>query len=1096
MNPPEFQASAWYQALTLTERIASLRAVQGKTPNVEVNADLAERRMQRWRSQVPFTTSSHFEQRLAIDDITEDEFRKLLGEPIESVRDRLSKPPAWLAELTQAFSRPAGSNTLSLPEELEDYEMAGFLSAIEPLISKGREQLHEGIKTLQSMRSNLPFDPSTVEVVLFASLPGRLLWMLSRTMVLELNIARLQGLLQGDTAEDRFQSFLQRLQERDIAITLLQEYPVLARQLKICIDNWAIFSLEFLHHVCADWEAIRTTFSLENDPGVLVQVHSGLGDRHRGGREVLIAEFTSGFQVLYKPKSLAVDVHFQELLTWINQRGDHPSFRTLKILDRGAYGWVEFVAAQGCTSADEIQRFYERQGGYLALLYAIGATDFHCENLIAAGEDSVLVDLESLFHPRPEAIRTTHISQLAINTMEYSVLGVGLLPERSWSNAEHEGIDLSGLGGKEGQLSPHRLPYWEGTGTDEMRLKRERMVIPGSQNRPTLNGIDVNVLDYTEAIVSGFTAIYRLLLKHRDELLSGNGPLARFAEDEVRIIVRATGGYLRLLDDSFHPDLLRSALDRDRFFDRLWVGIENSPYLVKVIPAEREDLQKGDVPMFTTRPSSHDIWSSSDERIANFFAQSGLELAQNRLQQLSDQDLQRQTWFIRASLTTVSVGVTQVQWQTYQLTEPETIADREQLLLAAQAIGDRLETITLRSEDCATWLGLVFQKERYWCLSPLALDLYDGVAGVALFLAYLGAITQELRYRKLARAALSTMQRQMERHKSSINWIGAFQGCGGVIYTLAHLGVLWNDPSLLAEAEAIVELLPPLIEKDKQIDIVSGAAGCIGSLISLYNCVPSERTLAAAIQCGDYLIARAQPMKQGIGWVVPDAGETPLTGFSHGTAGIAWALLELAALTHEKRFRTAALQAIDYERSVFSPEMENWPDLREFEIAANNGQIDCMAAWCHGAPGIGLARLRCLRHHDDREIRNEIDTALKTTLSKGFGSNHSLCHGDLGNLELLLQAGEILNEPQWSFKAKQLAAAILESIEQHGWLCGNPLGVESPGLMTGVSGIGYELLRLVDPARVPSVLVLEPPRLNYTGQGFNRLSVVSAPKTK
>ena len=50
---------------------------------------------------------------------------------------------------------------------------------------------------------------------------------------------------------------------------------------------------------------------------------------------------------------------------------------------------------------------------------------------------------------------------------------------------------------------------------------------------------------------------------------------------------------------------------------------------------------------------------------------------------------------------------------------------------------------------------------------------------------------------------------------------------------------------------------------------------------------------------------------------------------------------------------------------------------------------------------------------------------------------------------------------------------ILESINQHGWLCGVPLGVETPGLMTGLAGIGYELMRLAAPEIVPSVLVLE-----------------------
>jgi lantibiotic modifying enzyme len=60
---------------------------------------------------------------------------------------------------------------------------------------------------------------------------------------------------------------------------------------------------------------------------------------------------------------------------------------------------------------------------------------------------------------------------------------------------------------------------------------------------------------------------------------------------------------------------------------------------------------------------------------------------------------------------------------------------------------------------------------------------------------------------------------------------------------------------------------------------------------------------------------------------------------------------------------------------------------------------------------------------------------------------------------------------------------VLESIRKHGWLCGNRLHVESPGLMMGLAGIGYELLRLAEPWRVPSVLALEPPLLHASGSG-------------
>jgi lantibiotic modifying enzyme len=76
---------------------------------------------------------------------------------------------------------------------------------------------------------------------------------------------------------------------------------------------------------------------------------------------------------------------------------------------------------------------------------------------------------------------------------------------------------------------------------------------------------------------------------------------------------------------------------------------------------------------------------------------------------------------------------------------------------------------------------------------------------------------------------------------------------------------------------------------------------------------------------------------------------------------------------------------------------------------------------------------------------------------------------------LLLQASQTFDDPQWRAQVNRIAAIVLESIHRDGWLCGVPLGVESPGLMTGLAGIGYELLRLAEPRRVPSVLMLEPP---------------------
>lgn len=1084
MNKQCFEDSAWYHAMTLTERIASLPAKGDRNTNTKVDFDLAQQRMKRWRKQSPFMDNSYFNQRLDLDGITEDEFLYLLGEPIEAVKERLPIPPNWLTNLAQAFlaSNITNFKPLSYPNEFKGKKIELFLDVIEPLIRQGREQVQAEVLKLNQIRSDLPFIAETIVDLLEINLSEQLLNICSRTMVLELQIAGLQGLLKGDSPQERFYSFLKQLRQDSGIVSLLKEYPILARQLTICIDQWIAFSIEFLQHFCADWDEIKATFSPEQDPGHLLEVQGSQGDTHRQGRSVVNVKFSSGLNLVYKPRSLATEVHFQQLLTWLNERGVNPLFRTLKNINRDSYGWVEFVTHQTCTSKEEVQRFYERQGGYLALLYVLEANDLHYGNLIAAGEHPVLVDLETLFQPRLAKIESQQAHMIARETLNHSVLRTGLLPRRIWFKGDDDGIDMSALGGKGGQMSSDKLPYWEGVGTDEMQLKRKQMKTSKRHNRPTLHDAEVNLLDHLSAIVSGFTKVYELLLKHRDELLSEDGILSTFAQDEVRVLLRSSQFYALLLWDNCHPKMMRNSLARERLFDRLWLPIEHQPHLAKIIPAEREDLWNGDIPLFTTQINSRDLFTSSGKQITDFFAESGMTMVKRCLMKLSQKDLAQQLHFIKASFAIMLMSPEQVQKTTYPLTEPKNMASRHQLLAAAQAIGDRLEELALHGRDDATWIGLkLSSKEQCLSLVSSGIDLYSGLPGMTLFLAYLGTITEQKRYTSLAQAALTTLKLRVEANKEFFKSIGGFSGWGGVIYTLNHLGMLWDEPSLVAEAQELVELLPPLIEEDKGLTFGLGSAGCIISLLGLYRCSPSKSTLNAAILCGDHLIAEAKKMTQGIGWVIP-AQDRPLTGLVHGTAGIAWALLELSSMTGEQRFRTAALEAIIYERSLFNPDIGNWPDLRNLAdtvLSEKDNHHQCMTAWCHGAPGIGLARLQCLPNLNDHEIKAEIDTAINTTLANGFGRNHSLCHGDLGNLELLLQASLTLGSSQWKTEVERLTAIILESIEQHGWLGGVLVGVETPGLMIGLAGIGYELLRLAEPDRVPSILVLEPPQNKF-----------------
>lgn len=1082
----------WYKAITLDERVASLQTSHISMCLENVDTGLAERRLERWRSETPFAEDgSRLVERLAADGIREEELRYLLGEHSKNLRDRFVEQPTWLEELSQAFSEY--SDTRSSLKNWEGHfsrDASGLLQVIEPLIARARKRLYEGIKSISRDRET-PYDCVRLEELLFADLPKQLLRKLSRTMVLELHVARVEELLEGENPEERFKSFVQRLSRTDIALEILREYPVLARQLVVCVDQWVETSLEFAGHLCDDWEDIKGRFCPTFSPGELVDLEGGAGDRHRGGRSVYILTFNSGFRLVYKPRSLAVDVHFQELLTWLNARGDHPPFRVLEILDENDHGWVEYVEDYGCSSNREIEDFYRRQGGYLALLYALHATDFHHGNLIASGEHPVLVDLEALFHQGSPQDADVQNTLLANNVLRRSVCGIGLLPRLSWADEEKEGVDISGLGGGEGQMSPNLIPYWENYATDEMYLSRERMEMQGASNRPTLKGSEVETLDFADELISGFTEVYRLLVCHRNELVTKGGPLERFAGDEVRYVARPTRAYAALLLESFHPDLLREALDRDRFFDNLWISEVEDSDLARLLKHERKDLQRGDIPMFTTHPDSCDLWSTSNERVPNFFDEPSLSQARRRVLELGEEDLNRQIWFIRESFTALTLSENYMQWPSYSLPEPGRKAMPAELSAASRMIGDRLGVLALRGKYDASWFGLTAINERDHVLAPLDAGLYSGLSGITLFLGYLGDVIREEKYTDLAERAVQTIRKQWEHIQSSGDTrlfeqlplkIGGFNQLGGTVYTLTHLGMLWNKLELLKEAEELVEFASSLIERDEKFDIMGGAAGYICVLLSLYKHRSSKRTLELATQCGDHLVANAQYMEQGVGWREP-LHTKPLTGFSHGASGIAYALLKLGSVSGERRFQDTALQAIAYERSVFSYEKDNWPDFRDMENfgrpAPPDGGEHFMMAWCHGAPGIGLSRLQALSYVDNpearKEIRNETETALRTTLSAGFGTNHSLCHGALGNLELLLKAGKLLDNPELVSETYQIAAGVLQSIEEHGWLCGIPLGVETPDLMCGLSGVGYELLRLAAPDRVPSVLCLESP---------------------
>lgn len=1061
----EIGPSASQRALSLRERLASRQT--GRVPQ-GFDVERAMRRASLWKSQSPFDQADFFEQRLAAEGLTRTELESLLGEVPDATTPEPQEMPSWAAPLEEAFSESrAAELQLPLPPQWKNLVGHEFWVFVEPILRGPFEVLASQLEELCTHGELPPLPPSEIRDLLVRTIPYEFLGWPLRTMVLELNVSRLQGDLKSPEAQGRFLEFIDRLNNPKIALQLLREYAVLARQLVDAAETWRSTTSELFERLVRDWPLIAKTFEGCDPEDVLSGVRVGAGDRHRGGRTVAVLSFQSGFKVVYKPRPLAVDSRFQRVLLRLNEWGCQPPFLPVTILERQGYGWMEYVRPRGCTTPAEARLFYERQGGYLALLYLLRASDIHFENVIACGEHPVVIDLESLLSPGP--VREVGLRE---DILIDSIVRVGLLPFRAWENKESAGLDVSALGGPDGQLPPRPEPYWEDRGSDQMHYaRRSRQIEASNEHRPTLEGRPLSALDYTAEILGGFERTYRLLLDHRDQLLDPRGPLVEFEQQEVRVLLRSTAVYSLMLRESFHPDYLRDGLDRERFLDKLWVQVPQRPSLRRVISLEKADLWRGDIPMFTASANSRSIRAGDGEVLEEFFTASAMDLVYARLAGFGEGDLKRQLWFARASMAILSTASPERERGNSSVPEGALSSSASPARLAhlASKIGDRLCEESIQDGDKVRWLGLMPVRQGSFKIALLNENLYSGLAGVTHFLAYLGHLRGEAKYTRVAQTACQTLLQSLRQESDVATRVGAFDGLGGVVYLLSHLAALWNQPSLLDEGLSMVDLIAERIEADKSSDVVSGSAGCILGLSSLYRLLRVPQVLDAMIRCGRQLGERAIETLHGIGWLTTGESPVPMTGFAHGSAGIAAALFELAELSASAEFRDLASRALSYERNLFCAEEGNWPDLRAEKDRFR--QVN----WCHGAPGIGLGRLRILGSPGSEGSHEEIEAALGTTLKYGFGRNHSLCHGDLGNLDLLLSAKSTLGDPRIDQDVERLTARIVEAGETSGWRCGLPLEIETPGFMTGLAGIGFGLLRLAAPERVPSVLSLAPP---------------------
>jgi lantibiotic modifying enzyme len=815
---------------------------------------------------------------------------------------------------------------------------------------------------------------------------------------------------------------------------LAERRPALARLVGIRVELWIGAMAELLRRYHRDRAEIVAGLFDGCDPGPQVGLEAGLGDSHDGFRTVAAITFARGGRVVYKPRSIDVEAAWAGLVQWINTEAGEPRVRAQRVLPRRGYGWAEFVAPGGFAGEGGDSVTWYRSGWLLALLHALGASDCHSGNVVLAGGWPYVIDLETLLTPghRLEGLVEAGRSAAAVATarrLRRSVLGVSLLP--AWVPVEGGELYLGSLD----------IPV---TGPGRERFR------------------------------DGFVDGYRFLLERQAVLLDPGGPLGLLESVELRVILRPTRLYNSLQRASLAAGGV-AGVTRSLAFEALVAPLLDLDDRMgaPVAGAEIAALDAGDVPRFVVRAGSRDA-RCGRRAIPGLCPDTAWSEMRSRIGGLSTEGLESQLALVDLSLDVAAARVAPVKPAESPTAEPP-IGSEELQRVAADLADGLARSAEWGSDGSAAWVGLAFDPSGGApAIVPTDAALYSGGAGIAIFLAAAAKATGREEFAELALGALAPHPRQSEAATARAFRalpVGGYVGLASILYGWAAVGRLLDRRDLVeAAVERSALLTDQRVMADTRLDRIGGVAGAIPVLLGLHRRSPESFLLDRIRVCGERLLSAAQAAGDGaLCW--PGPGGVALCGMSHGAAGITLSLLQAWQATGEVAFREAAVAGRQFEDGQFDPGRGNWPDRRGAAGGPGGGDT---CSWCHGAPGIALARAAMADLIPTGGEDRMLEAALATTQRRCLPGGH-VCCGEAGIADILLDVGRRRGRPDLVDSARARWARPLAVWHAEGRMPLNPRAPRRapvPGLMQGVAGLGLALLRASGEA-TPSVLLLD-----------------------
>lgn len=900
------------------------------------------------------------------------------------------------------------------------------------------------------------------------------------TLMFEMYLLKENGDLLGKNAKEEYEDYCRRyLSDMRYVKSLFEIYPCLERMLMEVVENASNNYSLLLERLIADNNLIAEKFNSGKEMGEVEKVESSGSDSHKKGNSVFVISWSNGKKIVYKPHSLKTETAFQNFQDYISRHCKLKA-KEFTILNRGTYGWEEFIEYQTCKSKDEVKKYYYRVGMLIFCTYLLNVNDIHTENLIASGEYPVIIDSETIMGNKRGKNKKRAIEKV-YDQINESVLNSGILPLYKYAQ-NGKGIDMSATNGKEGDVYPILVPILQDVGLSTMHYEYQYPIRKKGNNCVSLNGKMMKPGWYVHSICEGFGDAYKEALKNKEELLQY---INIFRNLEVRHIVQDTQRYSMLLHTSYNPDFLQDGCSRQLFLCTILKNAKEIQGSLEIAKLEIKDMLNMDVPYFYSNTSDTNLYGSEGERITGYFAESSFQHLRNKVEKLSEIDLERQLRYIKIILTDLNdLKVEKIKREMSLVLGGTTFNTEYSIKMnAVLKLFDILQKDAIYGDDNedVNWMGVKPIGEKgnsYWQIRPLGMYLYDGIGGITIFYHALNQYLCDEKLQKNCDAFDKTLfqytKDMLERTEGlEAESTGAFAGEASIVYIYELLYSLTKKEDYLKYAKDHAEILKQSVIYDQNNDIIYGNAGAIIVLVNLYHLTHDISYLEWANIAGNNLVKNQQ---EG-GWYNKDA--EMLSGFSHGISGIMFALAILNKENDKWEYCRAINDGIICEDTMYVEGYNNWLDNRKEAQMQADEESKFMAAWCHGAPGILLARSKMYNLlPEELETKSlvwqDINQALVATEKYGFSDNDCLCHGNLGNTEILLEYAKELKNGDMEKRYKEARTKIAQGILNDTYDCARSYlyGYKIPGFMTGISGMAYSLLRDICPD-LPCVLSLE-----------------------